>query len=184
MCFSSSKSSLNNGIPTFPSELPLITDSACVPLPAHQPMCWDQAPDSKPARATPSPGKFLNINRFFVWYHLANPEHVRISVEISGFSAVRWWMRAFAYWVCDGNPSPKIRTSAYSGRTALGRKFGKNHIKLPTLEKKLPQMNSTKVRTLWSWSWWGIGDRQRTSSYNFQWPDWVSVFWRLAQSST
>ena len=100
-------------------------------------MCWDQAPDSKPARATPSPGKFLNINRFFVWYHLANPEHVRISVEISGFSAVRWWMRAFAHWVCDGNPSPKIRTSAYSGRTALGRKFGKTHIKLPPLKKKL-----------------------------------------------
>ena len=100
-------------------------------------MCWDQAPDSKPARATPSPGKFLNINRFSVWYHLANPEHVRISVEISGFSAVRWWMRAFAHWVCDGNPSPKIRTSAYSGRIALGRKFGKTHIKLPPLKKKL-----------------------------------------------
>ena len=62
-----------------------------LPQPTNHWFCMRSDPTHMvgPSLARASPGKIgriLNINRFSARYHLANPDHVRISPKISGFS--------------------------------------------------------------------------------------------------
>ena len=146
-------------------------------------------------------GRILNINRFSARYHLANPDHVRISSEISGFSesADEWQLLPIeagmvilqqklepepihcsdCFWA--GNLAkigssflrPYFWYKAQNLRTALTAQAKKNNF------HRLLNKVDTLCRTR-SNEWWELSENLSFLSLTILR---VSVFWRLGRSS-
>ena len=154
-------------------------------------MCWQS---SQLLRC-----KILNINRFTARYHLANPDHVRISAQISGFSecADEWELLPIeaVMVILHQKLEPETIHSEWfwaKNLAKIGSGFLRKKLWYKTFSAKLVFFGQLSKNILWYILHNSLliiipctddGDHWKISDFNFEWPGWVSVFWRLGPSS-